>query len=230
MGYILLEGGSEFMGMMADADQRAIQASGGKEAPVVILPTAAAPDNNHERAGHNGIRWFQSLGAQHVEVAAVIDKASADDPELAVRLQSARLIYLLGGFPRYLGETLQNSRVWKVALEAYANGAVIAGSSAGAMVLCEYYYDPHRKEVLPGLDLLHHCCILPHYNNFGKKWADSLRQLLPDTVLIGIDEQTGMLNEHPGEWSIYGKGGITLYDGEGRRTYERGETFHLVSS
>ncbi len=44
-GYILLEGGAEFGGLMSEPDLRAIQLAGGPDAPISIIPTAAAPDN-----------------------------------------------------------------------------------------------------------------------------------------------------------------------------------------
>ena len=191
------------------------------------LPTAAAPDNNHERAGRNGLRWFQSLGAARVEVVPVIDRASANDPLLAARLRSARLIYLLGGFPKYLGETLKGSLAWNAALEAYKDGAVIAGSSAGAMVLCEHYYDPQEGKVLEGLILLPNACVLPHHNNFGRNWAAALTIKFPQAHLIGIDEGTGMLREDSGIWKVYGAGKVTLYMGGEIKVHGRSETFRI---
>ena len=212
MGSLLLEGGAEFGGRMSEPDMRAMELAGGVDAPIAILPTAAAPDHNHERAGRNGVRWFQSLGASRIDVVPVIDKASANDPALAARVRSARFIYMLGGFPGYLGETLVLSRAWNAALEAYQQGAVIGGSSAGAMVLCEYYYDPERGEVLPGLNLLSNACVLPHYAGFGRNWAERLAQQLPTSTLIGIDERTGILNDPSEAWTVYGGGNVTLYD------------------
>ena len=50
-GTIVLEGGSEFGGRMSLPDLRSIELAGGMDVPVVIIPTAAAPDNNHQRAG-----------------------------------------------------------------------------------------------------------------------------------------------------------------------------------
>src|SRR3569832_798076 len=141
MGYLLLEGGSEFGGRMRDPDLKAIELAGGFEAPIRIIPTAAAPDHNHQRAGNNGIRWFQSLGARDVVTLPLTDKASANEESIAKALRDAKLIYMLGGVPGYLGETLRGSLAWAATLEAYRNGAVIAGSSAGAMVMCEFYYD-----------------------------------------------------------------------------------------
>ena len=52
---------------------------------------------------------------------------------------------MLGGFTRYLAETLAGSRAWQAMRNAHRDGAVIGGSSAGAMVLCESYFDPFPK-------------------------------------------------------------------------------------
>ena len=66
-----------------DPDLKAIDLAGGFESPIRIIPTAAAPDHNHQRAGNNGIRWFQSLGARDVVSLPLIDKVSANDESLA---------------------------------------------------------------------------------------------------------------------------------------------------
>lgn len=230
MGFLLLEGGLEFGGLMSEPDRRAIELAGGEEAQIAILPTAAAPDHNHERAGRNGLRWFQSLGASRLDLVPVTDNTTANAPDLAARIRTARLIYLLGGFPAYLGETLRGSLVWQAALQAYREGAVIGGSSAGAMVLCEHYYDPDRGKLMPGLNLLPNACILPHHNNFGKSWAVQLTQRLPHSALIGIDEQTGIINDASGAWTVYGAGEVELYWEGQTKVYARGETFTLPES
>lgn len=214
-GYLLLEGGAEFGGQMALADQRALELAGGPGAPTRIIPTAAAPDQNHQRAGKNGVRWFRALGASDVAAIPVIDTASANDPALAGEVGRARLIYLLGGFTGYLGETLKKSLCWQAALEAHAGGAVLVGSSAGAMVLCQHYFDPERGQVVAGLNLLPNTCVLPHHDTFGQRWAARLTALLPGVVLLGIDERTGLLDDGPGprltSWRVYGQGNVTIY-------------------
>ncbi|HUH99050.1 MAG TPA: Type 1 glutamine amidotransferase-like domain-containing protein [Anaerolineales bacterium] len=228
MAYFLLEGGAEFGGRMSEADGRAMELAGGPQSPLVILPTAAAPDQNHLRAGRNGQHWFESLGASRVGVVPVIDQESANDPALAGLVKSAHLIYLLGGFPHYLCETLRDSRVWLAALEAQRSGAVIGGSSAGAMVLCGQYYDPGEKKLLRGLGLLEDICILPHHDRFGRNWASQLRSRIPQVTLLGIDEQTGIINEVSDRvWSVYGAGLITLYRGEQIEVHASGERFRL---
>jgi cyanophycinase len=227
MGTLLLAGGAEFGGRMSEPDLRVIELAGGFDAPICIIPTAAAPDHNHKRAGNNGVRWFRELGAQNVSTVDVIDSSSANDSSLAASIRTSSLIYLLGGFPRHLGETLANSLCWRAALEAYAKGAVIAGSSAGAMVLCEHYYDPYEGKLLRGLNLVPNACVLPHHNNFGKSWAKKLLQLLPKSTLIGIDEQTGMIDDTNGQWHVYGAGGVTLYSENKVQDHKHGTAFSL---
>jgi cyanophycinase len=227
-GYIVLEGGAEFGGRMAEVDRRAIELAGGPGVPVRIIPTAAAPDHNHERAGGNGARWFKSLGAANVEALPLIDRASAERPEIAASLRAARLIYLLGGFTDYLGRALLGSASWQAVLDARADGAVVAGSSAGAMVLCEHYYDPQGGRVAPGLGLVPGACVLPHHDTFGRSWAPLLAKLLPGSLLLGIDERTGMIDDAPvGGWRVYGQGAVTIYrDGQPTR-FAAGQQFAL---
>lgn len=215
-GYLLLEGGAEFGGAMDAPDRRAMELTGGADALLCVLPTAAAPDHNHARAGENARRWFTHLGARRVEVLPLIDTASARDAQICARLRAARLIYLLGGFPHYLGQTLLGSPAWEAATAAYRNGAVLGGSSAGAMVLCQHYFDPHSGKIQPGLNLLPGACVLPHHNRSGKNWAEKVRALLPEAVLVGIDERTGMINDGPGGgWQVYGAGAVTIYPLDG---------------
>lgn len=228
MGYILLEGGAEFGGRMADPDRKAIELAGGYSALVGILPTAAAPDHNHQRAGNNGLRWFRNLGAKNVEVIPLIDRVSADDPSVVEVLQASRLVYLLGGFPGYLGETLIGSAGWKAIEDAYQEGAVVGGSSAGAMVLCQYYYDPADGEIRPGLNLLPGVCLIPHHSQVGNRWRSRLVEWLPEALIVGIDERTGLINDGVGgSWSVYGAGMVTIYRGKETQTYQAGESLDL---
>ncbi len=226
MGYLLLEGGAEFGGRMRDPDLKAIELAGGFDAPIRIIPTAAAPDNNHHRAGNNGIRWFQSLGAKDVISVSLIDKVSANDESIAKSLQNAKLIYMLGGFTGYLGETLKESAAWDAVLEAYHNGAIVAGSSAGAMVMCEFYYDQNQGQVIAGLNLVPNSIVLPHHNTFGQSWASRLLEIV-QVNLIGIDEQTGMIDEGTQTWTVYGRGSVTLYQNRQVETYEAGKAFSV---
>jgi cyanophycinase len=227
VGSLVLEGGAEFGGRMRDPDLRAIELAGGFDARLRIIPTAAAPDKNDVRAANNGIRWFQSLGAKDVQSVPLTSRIRADDKQIVQALRDAKLIYLLGGFTHYLGQTLKGSEAWEGALEAYRSGAVIAGSSAGAMVMCQFYYDPSGGRVHEGLNLVPNALVLPHHNTFGKKWAPELLKKIPGVTLIGIDEQTGMVNDNANSWTVLGRGEVTLYRGNDVETHQAGMMFSV---
>ncbi len=231
MGFILLAGGAEFGGQMAAADRQAIALAGGADVPIRIIPAAAAPDNNHRQAGQNGVNWFRNLGAADVAAVPLIDRSSADDPGVVRELARAGLIYLLGGFPRHLGQSLGGSRSWQSILSALGSGAVIAGSSAGAMVLCEFYFDPAGSRVEKGLNLVPGACILPHHNTFGRTWAPQLKKQLSLTILLGIDEQTACIAADPAKrWRVYGQGQVTRYSKDCTEEFGPTETFFLFQA
>ena len=227
-GHLLLEGGAEFGGRMAMADRRAIELAGGMDAQLCIIPAAAAPDHNDQRAGQNGVRWFKWLGARQVTLLPVVDAVSANDRSNADVLRGARFIYLLGGFTHYLGQCLVGSLCLQAMAEAYAAGAVVGGSSAGAMVLCEHYYNPESRRPVKGLNFVPNVCVIPHHDTFGQRWAPDLAKSLPGVTLVGIDEQTGTVDDGPrGEWNVYGKGVVTLYQDGKSSVYHPGEAFSL---
>jgi cyanophycinase len=117
---------------------------------------------------------------------------------------------------------------WKACLDALENGAVIAGSSAGAMVMCEFYFDPYEGKIHEGLNLVRNSLVLPHHNTFGKGWAPRLTKQIPSVTLIGIDEQTGMLNDSEnGMWNVYSAGEVVLYREGWVETYKTGMTFSV---
>jgi cyanophycinase len=228
MGDLMLQGGAEFKGRMAASDRAALARCGGTDAPVFIIPTAAVPDNNHQRAGGNGERWFRSLGANRIMVLDLIDRRAANDPAFAAQLQAVGLIYLLGGFPGFLAQTLAGSLVWSAIRAALEQGAVLAGSSAGAMVLCDHFYDPAQADIVAGLGVLPNACVLPHHDTFGREWAALLRPRLPQATLIAIDEETGVIgNLEENEWMVYGRGAVTLYRPGDKERFTEGMALHL---
>ncbi len=138
------------------------------------------------------------------------------------------MVYLLGGFPHYLAQTLRGSTGWQAILEAYREGAVVGGSSAGAMVLCRYYYDPATGNINKGLNLVSKTCIIPHHDTFGKGWASELIRLLPRDVIIGIDEETAMIDDGSDDnWIVYGRGAVSLYRGGEISIFHSGEPLSL---
>ena len=81
-----------------------------------------------------GQAHFAALGAS-ADAALIADRAGADDPAIVARIVAANVVYLSGGKPGFLLATLRGTRAWDAVLHVYEQGGVLAGCSAGAMIL-----------------------------------------------------------------------------------------------
>jgi cyanophycinase-like exopeptidase len=112
-------------------------------------------------------------------------------------------------------------------LDAWEAGAALAGSSAGAMALCEKTLVmarwPHHTErrAVPALGLVPGTAVIPHYERFGPRWkADDLSSSI---AVLGIDERTAALWDGAG-WQARGEGGVTVVRGSEQLRFAAGET------
>lgn len=221
-GPLALVGSGEYLPVMADVEAMLIN---GRPARYVQLPTAAAPE------GEGSLRRWLDLGAAQAErlgveqVPVVVrDRAEADDGDLAARIEGAGLIYLSGGSPAYLSQTLRDTKVWAAIVAAWRSGAALAGCSAGAMALTGWVPQIralHRAPD-PGLGLLRHLRVLPHFDKMLGWVPDLLSRALlqppPGVTVLGIDEDTALVDlAGTGRaWQVHGRQQVWVV-GEGRR-------------
>ena len=161
--------------------------------------------------------WFHRFDLDVRELRAYT-KAQAHVPATAVAAREAAFIYLPGGDPGLIASVLRGSPVGNAIIAAWKDGAVLAGSSAGAMAVCEYVLVRQRfpgnvdRRPVDGLAVVPHSAVLPHHDTFGSRWFPSARAALPEATLIGVDERTCALWED-GAWQCLGPGGVTVYRG-----------------
>lgn len=200
-GPIALVGGNEFRSPARDLDAWLLERSGSRT--VTVLPTAAA-HSRPELAIQTARAHFTELGAAVREVM-VLDRQDAEDRVMAEDVESASFLYLTGGDPRLLADVLRGSLVWRAILLALERGAVLAGSSAGAMVLCDRMLVPRRSELAEGLGLLEGRLVVPHHN----QWR-TVPDVRSGVDVIGIDECTGLVLDADGG-RVLGAGSVTVY-------------------
>lgn len=205
-GPLALVGGSEWReGCTFDADLLA--ASGSNE--VLIIPTAAAyewPGRSIDAAR----QWFGDLGAS-VKALDVLQRRDAENKENVDMVRAARFIYFSDGSPLHLRSVLKDSSLWAAIVEAWQAGAVVAGSSAGAMVIGDPMVDPRGGAFTLGLGLIRRIAVAPHWEHWTTDKARRMTQLMPaDTVIAEIEERTALIKWKEGEWSIAGAGNVTL--------------------
>lgn len=179
-------------------------------AEVLVLPTAAAYEHP-ERAVETARQWFAGFGAV-VTGLMILSRPDAVDPSAAERLRSARFIYLSGGSPMHLRSVLKDTPAWTAVVDAWHSGAVVAGSSAGAMVLGDSMVDPRGGALTLGLGLIDRVAVLPHYDTWSEEKAHRTVQLATGHLRIAaIDERTALIRDPDGAWRVEGAGSVTLY-------------------
>jgi cyanophycinase len=206
-GPLALVGGGEWReGCSFDKDL--LEASGGAE--VLVLPTAAAYEHP-ERAVDTAKAHFARLGGT-ARGLMVLRRADANVEANAAEVRDARFLYLSGGSPMHLRSVLKDSLVWDALVDAWRGGAVLAASSAGAMVLCDPMVDMRGGAFTVGLGLLSGFTILPHHDGWSPEKARRTVHLAPaGLAVVGVGERTAIVRSPDGEWSVSGAGKATVF-------------------
>jgi cyanophycinase-like exopeptidase len=226
VGPLALVGSGEYTDAMLDVDRGLID---GRPPRYIQIPTAAAPEGPR-RLGYwvdLGRRHAERLGVQPVPLI-VRDRTEADDPEVAEQVKGAGLIYLSGGRPTFLADTLRETRLWQAIVEAWRSGAALAGCSAGAMAFGDWVPEIRRPgRGRPGLGVLPHIRVIPHFDAFAGRLPDLVLRPLtraPDGVtVLGVDEDTALVGG-PEMWTVRGRQSAWLLGAGRRRQFPVGST------
>jgi cyanophycinase len=230
-GPLALVGSGEYLPVMAEVEGLLLK---GRLPRYVQLPTAAAQE------GEESLKHWLDLGAAQADRLGVEqvpllarNRDEANDPELAALVEGAGLIYLSGGSPPYLAQTLRGTKVWEAILAAWRSGSALAGCSAGAMALTGWVpamRAPHRAAD-PGLGVVPTLRVLPHFDKMLGWVPDLLTRALlhapAGTTVLGIDEDTAMvdLTGLGHSWQVYGRQQVWVLADGPRRPFPPGATF-----
>ena len=219
---IAMVGSGEYLPEMEPVD-RYLMEQLGEPARVACLPTAAGTEGAERIAYWSdlGVKHFSGMGA-NVSAVPVITRQDAQNPALAAQVRASNFIYISGGKPDYLLDVLQDSLVWQEIREVLAEGGVLAGCSAGAIV---------QGEKLPGVPfwrkafgLLPGTVIIPHFDEFPPRLVRLIRFWAGRSLtLIGVPGYTA-LTVNGTTHRVVGKDSVMVWDRQGRRTYSPGET------
>ena len=222
-GLIALVGGDEFRAGCEEMDRAILDATGVDRPRVLVVPTAAAAENP-SRAASNGVGYFSGLGAD-ASVLMALDPADANNEEMVSPVDSAQVIYFTGGSPLHLLDTLAGSRLLHKVQQALQRGAILVGSSAGAMVMgpwMRYRGWQTALGIVPGVATLPH-----HEGSDPDAVAKELAASAPaDVTVLGIDGRTCCLGDAEG-WRVLGQGAVTAYSAGRWRHYASGDALTL---
>jgi cyanophycinase len=222
-GLLALVGGDEFKPGNEQQDRLMVAAAA--PGPAYVIPTAAARGGPDEAVAH-ATGWFRKLGLELRELR-VLKRSDAMKESLVEDARRGGFFYLVGGDPGLVAQVLRGSPVWRAVFEAWRGGAVLAGSSAGAMALCSHTLVraswPNRFNRRPAdaLGVLPGTAVLPHYDTFGHKWIESAREAAPELSLLGVDERSAAVWTD-GVWRAVGPGAVHVIKGERIKQFESG--------
>jgi cyanophycinase len=220
-GWIIPIGGGEEKENDARILQRFVDLCGGEEADIVVIPTAS-------RLADTGSRYeaiFKRLGAGRVEAVDFSERAEAQDHDKLERLGDATGIFFTGGNQLSLSTILGGTPVARLVRARNADGVHVAGTSAGAAIICEHMIAfgedgatpvAGSARLAPGLGLTNRVIIDQHFRQ-----RDRIGRLLtalaynPFAVGIGLDEDTAAFIRPDDVLEVEGSGGITLIDASG---------------
>ncbi|MEM8522633.1 cyanophycinase [Flavobacterium sp. PL12] len=139
------------------------------------------------------------------------DKTMVNNKVLNDSLQNAKLIFISGGDQTRFMDVVKNTPVYTAIHKAYENGSTIAGTSAGAAVMCQHMITGNQKlqtkysetfdnirydnlETTVGLGLIKNVIIDQHFMK-RSRYNRLLSALVefPDHIGIGIDESTALI-------------------------------------
>lgn len=204
-GPLALVGGDEWR-PGCEFDAELLERAGRPE--VLVLPTAAAYEHP-ERAVEAARSWFALFGGT-VRALMVLSHADACLAENAAAVREAGFVYLSDGSPLHLRSVLKGSAVLEALAGAWRDGTVLAGSSAGATVLCDPMVDPRGGAYTVGLGLVGQLAVVPRKRGTAVAWRTL--ELAPFGVpVVAIDERTALIREADGNWAKRGEGDVTVY-------------------
>jgi cyanophycinase len=196
-----------------------VRIAGGPDAKIAIVPTASSI----ESAGERYKAIFLAMGADQADVVYIASREDANSEVPAEILQEATGIFLTGGNQMRLSVLMGGTRAAQVVRERHEEGAIVAGTSAGASILSSHMVafgasggTPKQRmvQMVAGFGLIPDLIIDQHFRQ-----RDRIGRLLamvaanPGLIGVGIDEDTAILTAPGGVLEVVGRNSVTIVDG-----------------
>ncbi len=205
----------------------------GKREVFVQLPTAAGAESEASLE-----RWHELGEVQGQRLAVKTDslrlynREDAFKQEFVDAIADAGLIYLSGGDPHYLTDSLIDTPVWEAIVRAWRTGSSLMGCSAGAMVMGSEIIAFRKSHATRGLSLLPSIQTIPHYDRFlgwlPDRVSAAIMRVEDGMNLIGIDEKTALVRDRAdSSWRVWGEGKVHLLKSSDTHSFIAGEEITL---
>ena len=216
-GALVLAGSGEFTAAMDGVDGALLETLPSR-ARVAIVPTAAGLEDTPPWWIEKGSEHFRALGAEPVPVP-VLNRSDAQDPKWSDALSSVDWIYFSGGDPGHVVESMDGTAFWSAVLARHRAGAILAGSSGGAMLMGQTTFVlsdrgpdgfPRSVRTRPAMGLVKDVIVAPHFDILPEGLIAQWATVVPaGHRLLGIDEDTALV-QRDGSWDVKGRGRVLV--------------------
>ena len=199
-----------------------VDACGGPDARIVVIPTASSLGDEVVEM-YDAL--FRRLGAGEVTACRPDSREEAHDPDLVKIVDEASGVFMTGGNQLKLSAVISGTPVGDAVVQAHLRGAVVGGTSAGASIQSSHMVafgpggaTPKQRmtQVAAGLGRVRASVIDQHFdqrNRYGRLLM--IVSQSPQLLGIGVDEDTcATVTREDGHevLRVSGRGAVTILD------------------
>ena len=214
-GSLIIAGGSH---MGEEIVSKFVELAGGKDAYIVVIPTASGAERFDENSGF--LKQLKDFGATKVSMLHTYDKEVADSYNFVKPLQKATGVWFTGGRQWRLVDAYAGTKTEEVLWNVLNKGGVIGGTSAGATIQGSYLTrgDTKTNQIMmgdheEGFGYIKNIAIDQHVLARNRQF--DLFEILekhPELLGIGIDESTAIVVQQ-NTFEVIGESKVLVYDG-----------------
>lgn len=199
--------------------RRFVALAGGSEAVIAVCATASSLGDEITNLYD---KVFTELGAAHVTSVRPVNRAEADGSVAVKAITDATGIFFTGGNQARLAAVLRGTAFGNAVADAYHDGVIVGGTSAGASVVSEHMValgatgDTPKQRMAglaQGLGLLPDVIVDQHFaerSRFGRLLA--LVAANPSLLGMGVDEDTSAIVTDETHLEVFGRGAVFIAD------------------
>jgi len=177
--------------------------------------------------------YFLKLGAISAENLKIENQQKANSKEIYDKVVACDAVFIKGGNQASYFLNWKDSLLLQAILEVHLRGGVIAGTSAGAMILSEFIFSAEKDSISSltalqnplsdqitirrnFLPLLKATIVDTHFTQRGRLGrlasfiANIKNNFQFDSIGIGIDDNTAIIINDQHQAEIYGEGAVTF--------------------
>lgn len=220
-GNLIIIGGAEDKKDKCEILREVVKKCSKSGKPLVILTAAT---EYPEEVGAEYKNVFKKLSYNNTRIIHIKDRDDANRQDYCDEILNSSCVFFTGGDQLKITSLIGGTDMLEGLKQAYRNGVLIVGTSAGASCVCTTMIvsgmddNSPRKctiKMAPGLDIIRGVLIDQHFAQRGRigRLLSAIAQN-PEMLGIGIDENTAIVIEKSSILRVIGSGAVTITDGK----------------